>query len=246
MGYCYYCGAQTEGKEHVPAKTILNYPGNINAITVPSCKLHNQAKSALDELIALILIKPTLHGHTLFGKNPKKTEEENKDRIERLKNIYIKNLYNNGKFTFINGNVQVTDQSLLDEILEYFGMMSAGIYYSATNNRVTCKYKNVYGLFSHIKNHQGEVIEPNDDTLINNLIKKCNMTHSVVKNNKLEYHIHEFINEFYFDTPQQPSPNRILVKVGDILIITILHESIYVVNIFSSDKTNDFITSLHV
>ncbi|WIG82413.1 hypothetical protein KFZ68_07000 [Photobacterium damselae] len=60
---CYYCGALATSKEHVPPKCLFPESKDTNdgkdyrqkLITVPSCELHNSAKSNEDEYLLVML-----------------------------------------------------------------------------------------------------------------------------------------------------------------------------------------------
>jgi len=53
---CYWCGNPSTSKEHVPPRCIFKaLPSKNQLITVPSCDLHNHAKSADDEYFAALL-----------------------------------------------------------------------------------------------------------------------------------------------------------------------------------------------
>jgi hypothetical protein len=53
---CYVCNAPATGSEHVPAKCFFPKDQRHNLITVPSCYLHNNAKSLDDEYLRGIIV----------------------------------------------------------------------------------------------------------------------------------------------------------------------------------------------
>ncbi|HVI54429.1 MAG TPA: hypothetical protein VM621_05185 [Luteibacter sp.] len=53
---CYHCDAVATGREHVPARCL--FPGEKDwnrLMTVPSCRLHNNATSAADDYLKFLL-----------------------------------------------------------------------------------------------------------------------------------------------------------------------------------------------
>ncbi|AXH64146.2 MULTISPECIES: hypothetical protein [Providencia] len=51
---CYYCGNPATTREHVPPKCF--FPKGSNLITVPSCEIHNNDKSHIDEIMRVFLM----------------------------------------------------------------------------------------------------------------------------------------------------------------------------------------------
>jgi len=73
---CYFCGVKSSGVEHVPAKQLF-VVFNADAVTVPSCDLHNGSKSHKDDAIVKGLLKSlqttspkhNLHAHVIKAIN---------------------------------------------------------------------------------------------------------------------------------------------------------------------------------
>jgi hypothetical protein len=64
---CYYCGAPATSREHVPPDVFRKkIPGieKIDAITVPSCYLHNEAKHKIDQAVYNAFALPI---HSILG-----------------------------------------------------------------------------------------------------------------------------------------------------------------------------------
>lgn len=61
---CYYCGAPATSREHVPPQVFLKQVPDISrhqALTVPSCKRHNEEKAQLDQAVYNAFALPLYH-----------------------------------------------------------------------------------------------------------------------------------------------------------------------------------------
>ncbi len=137
---CYWCGAPATSREHVPPKcifpeskdTLIQNDYRKNLITVPSCDLHNSAKSADDEYLLHVLslsVTNNSHGQQqalskvvrTFAKYPSIAQ----DVFHEKKEVNLINSH--------NGNVEQTlainlDDGRFDSIVEH---MARAIYFSA-------------------------------------------------------------------------------------------------------------------
>ncbi|WP_248741642.1 MULTISPECIES: hypothetical protein [unclassified Pseudomonas] len=68
--YCYCCEEPKVGEEHVPPQSFFAKGNRAGLIKVPSCKLHNQDKSADDEYIRSVLLSSIeLDGNQAIASN---------------------------------------------------------------------------------------------------------------------------------------------------------------------------------
>ncbi|MBK3447558.1 MULTISPECIES: hypothetical protein [Pseudomonadaceae] len=84
--YCYCCEEPKVGDEHVPPQSFFAKGNRAGLIKVPSCKLHNQDKSADDEYIRSVLLSSIeLDGNEAIASNFEVHSRALKRSGERLK-----------------------------------------------------------------------------------------------------------------------------------------------------------------
>lgn len=236
---CYYCGNQATSTEHIPAKSLLNGHSYLNLLTVPSCDKHNKDKSELDKIIGFILIKPTISGYKLFTPNPKKTALRNLVTEINIKNIYKNNLFYSDNFKYLNGEVEVTSQKQLNQVLDYFEYMLVGCYYKYKDFKQQlpkthfCVSLSIYHFLDYPPNLNSRPQDIKDYNTLNALILNSRQVKINKQNIKFEYEIREITCRGGINITVDDG-RSIFIDYNDILIIATLHNNIVVFGIFST------------
>lgn len=240
---CYYCGLPATNIEHIPAKSLLNGYSGLNLLTVPSCNEHNNSKSSLDELIGLLLIKPTVKGYKLFTPNKKKNELRNLVTEIRIRSIYRHNLFYSNRFRYKDGIVEVTSPDMLREILKYFELVLAGCYYDFTKlmQQLPMTYNCVSLSIFHFLDYPPNILSRSQDKLdysiISNIKKNTYLIENKKQNVKFEYEIRRVTPSCNLNIATSDGRN-IIINHDDLIIVATIHQNIVVFGVFSKQNRN--------
>lgn len=238
---CYYCGAVKASVEHIPAKSLLNGISGLNLLTVPSCYEHNNGKSNLDELVGLILIKPTITGYRLYTPNPKNTPIRNSITEMRIRNAYWYNLFCSDKFRYKDGIIEVSSPLLLQEILKYFEYMLTGCYYDYTGMSEQlprthhCISLSIFHFLDYPPNIFSRLQDTDNYSILSKFIDNSRNVYDKHQNSKFKYEIRRIYPHINLNI-NLTSGDVLNAYHDDLLIIATLHSNIVIFGVFSTQN----------
>jgi len=110
MKHCYYCGAPATSKEHVPPRGF--FPKGSDLITVPSCEIHNNDKSHIDETMRVFLMGcspyKTFKALPYVFKKIASGKERSISKINKISNNPIFTKLNESQYTYSNLDINNT------------------------------------------------------------------------------------------------------------------------------------------
>ncbi|WP_432772690.1 hypothetical protein [Francisella salimarina] len=120
---CYYCDRDKVSDEHVPPKTLFDTKSqtNLNLFKVPSCEIHNNDKSDMDDCLFFMIKTTATH--------------DNEDVLQKLCKKMQKNKKLQRCFDKDKQVMNFTDE-IWKELATYFDMMACALYYKLKNHRI--------------------------------------------------------------------------------------------------------------
>ncbi|MCG6195668.1 hypothetical protein LFX25_20710 [Leptospira sp. FAT2] len=120
---CYKCDEIETSREHVPAKSFFPPDKRIDLITVPSCDLHNNAKSMDDEYVRNLLTINAGVNDTGY-----KLSESKVIASFKRSRFFLSTVFKNAKDIFYKGELTKSIKIDQERLTEYFIGVGYALY----------------------------------------------------------------------------------------------------------------------